>query len=179
MLINVVQTAFQICDKTEYAVEGRCSSCGGALSGYDRRVKRFAVLRDDKGDHPIGVILHRAYCRDCGRILVPEEPFYPGTRVGSPVVDLCRTLSTTMPYGQVAGRLGQMGIKVDRWSVRSYCNLPFTPPPVIAAFGMHLPISVISLSALAAALGDTSRIHGEDVLAACNHPSLNQRRRLH
>jgi hypothetical protein len=81
-----------------------------------------------------------------------------------------------MPYGQVATRLSQMGIKVDRWSVRSYCSVPFTPPPVIAAFGMHLPISVISLSALAAAQGDTGHIHGEDVLAACNYPSRNQRR---
>jgi hypothetical protein len=173
MLSNIVQTALQVCDGTEFLVGGACGSCGGTLSGYDTRVKRFAVISDEEGDHLIEVFIRRAYCRACGEIRVPEEPFYPGTRVGSPIVDLCRALSTTMPFGQVARRLGQMGVSVDRWSVRSYCHLPFVPPPTIAAFGMNVPVSVISLSALSGRQGGSIRPSGEDVLTACNYPSRN------
>ncbi|MFA4825613.1 MAG: hypothetical protein WC593_10710 [Methanoregula sp.] len=170
MLTHVVHTALQVCDRTEYHGGGSCRSCGGTLSGYDTRVKRFALLFDES-DHTVEVIIHRSYCRDCGRIWMPDDPFYPGTRVGSPVVDLCRTLAMTMTCGQVATRLGQMGVKVDRWSVRSYSCLAFAPPPMVAAFGINVPVSIISLSTLATTVGDAGRACGDDVLAACYYPS--------
>ena len=171
MLSGIVFTAIQVCNGTEYFVQGPCPSCGGILSGYDTRRKRFAILRDNSIDTKVEVILHRMYCRSCGRIIVPEEPFYPGTRAGSPVVDLCRSLAMIMPYSRAATRLGQMGIEIDRGSVRSYCRTPFTSLPVIDAFGMKVPVSIISLSSLAGTLGDTEHARGEDVLAACSYPS--------
>jgi hypothetical protein len=171
MLGGIVQAALKVCDGTEYFTRGSCSACGGTLSGYDTRAKRFALLRDEDGDHPVEVILHRAYCLSCGKIVHPEEPFYPGTRAGSPVIDLCRVFSETMPYGRVAARLGQLGIAVDRWSVRAYCRTPHIPPPAIAAFGLRLPVSVISLSSLTGSVHETGQICGEDILAACYHPS--------
>lgn len=171
MLIEVVQAAIQICDHTEYFPLGTCRSCGGRLSGYDSRAKRFAVLSNIGGDQPIEVIIHRAYCRECGRILLPEEPFYPGTRIGSPVVDLCHALSFSLSSGHISGILDRMGVKVDRWSVRSYCNLPITPPQTVEAFGMQLPVSIIALSSLAGGVDAHHRVNGEDVLAACNYPS--------
>lgn len=174
LLTNVVQMALQVCDRTEYPVEGTCGTCGGTLSGYDTRTKRFAILCNDEGDRTIEVFLHRAYCRTCGQIWMPEVPFYSGTRVGSPVVDLCRAFSTTMPCGQVATRLGQMGVKVDRWSVRSYCRIPLAPLPTVAAFGMNIPVSIISLSTLAEIQGDAGHARGRDVIAACYFPSRNR-----
>jgi hypothetical protein len=174
MLIQVVQAALQICDGTEYFARGICRSCGGTLSGYDTRTKRFAVISDDDGDRPVEVILHRAYCRECGRIVMPEEPFYNGTRIGSPVVDLCNTLSESLSSGHVATMLSRMGVIVNRWSVRSYCHMPIPPPHTVAAFGIHIPVSIITLSALAGEKEETAHIHGEDVLAACNYPSRNR-----
>jgi hypothetical protein len=174
MLTGIVQTAIQLCDGTEYFARGTCRSCGGTLSGYDTRTKRFATLSDEEGEHPVEVILHRAYCRTCGKIITPEEPFYPGTRAGSPVVDLCLALGGTMPGGRVATRLGQMGVKVSRWSVMEYRKGIFPVVPTVAAFGMMIPISIISLSSLATTLHNTGRVDGEDILAACNHPSLNR-----
>lgn len=176
MLINIVQAALLVCEGTEYFVGGVCDSCGGTLSGYDTRTKRFAILSEDEGNHRVEVFLHRAYCRDCGQIWMPDEPFYPGTRIGSPVVDLCRAFSTTMPCGQVARRLGQMGITIDRWSVRSYCSLSNAPPPMVAAFGMNVPVSLISLSSLAGTLREGGCAQGEDVLLACNYPSRDRSR---
>lgn len=174
MLTQVVQAALRVCDGTEYFAAGVCRSCGGTLSGYDTRTKRFALLNDDDGSHLVEVILHRAYCRECGRIWMPDEPFYPGTRAGSPVVDLCRALSPTMPAGQVAARLGMMGVTIDRWSVRSYCRLPFPPPSTVAAFGMNIPVSLFSLSSLAGIHTDEGQPPGEDVLSACNYPSRSR-----
>lgn len=174
MLVQIVQAALQVCDRTEYHAGRVCRSCGGALSGYDTRTKRFAVICDGNGEHPVEVIIHRGYCRNCGRTVMPEEPFYAGTRAGSPVVDLCRGLATSLSSGHVATILGRMGVKVDRWSVRSYCNLPLPPPPTMEAFGMAIPVSIISLSALAGEQGLDDRITGDEVLAACNHPSRSR-----
>jgi len=171
MLTGVVHTALQACDRSEYFTVGSCPSCGGILSGYDSRTRQFVVLRDDEQDHPVTVILHRAYCRSCGRICVPDEPFYPGTRVGSPVVDLCRVLAETMSCGRVATRLNQMGIVIDRWSVRSYVKKQLPPVRVVTAFGMRIPVTVISLSGLAGSHIHSGHTGGEDVLAACNYPS--------
>ena len=174
MLTQVVQAALRICDGTEYFARGVCRSCGGTLSGYDTRTKRFAVLCNDDGNVPVEVILHRAYCRECGRIVTPEEPYYAGTRIGSPVVDLCSTLSTSLSSGHVTALLNKMGVTVDRWSVRKYCHLPIPPPPTTTAFGMQIPVSIISLSALNEVKGEAGHIHGEDILAACNYPSRDR-----
>jgi RNase P subunit RPR2 len=140
------------------------------LSGYDTRIKRFALLSNNEGDQRVQVHIHRAYCRNCGRILVPEEPFYPGTRVGAPVVDLCCALAETIPYSRVSTRLAQMGVQVDRWSVRSYVRNQTAPTPTIAVFGMKIPVSIIALSALSGSARAAGRPEGEDVLAACNFP---------
>jgi len=176
ILTGIVMSSLRVCDQTEYHVQGPCRACGGTLSGYDTRVKRFAILSNDVGGERIDVILHRAYCRTCGRIWMPEAPFYPGTRAGSPVVDLCRALSETMSCGQVATRLGQIGVLVDRWTVRSYCNASFTPPPTIPVFGMNIPVSIISLSSLAQSQDHAGHTRGEDVLAACSFPSRERPR---
>lgn len=171
LIIGVVRTAIQVCDQTEYHIQGSCRFCGGTLSGYDTRVKRFAVLSDNDGDEKIDVILYRSYCHTCGRIWTPQGPFYPGIRTGSPVVDLCRSLSKTMPPGRTATRLNEMGVRVNRWTVHSYCTMPFSPPPTLPIFGMNIPISIITLSSLSESKDREGRIRGEDVLAACLYPT--------
>jgi len=171
MLAGIVSTALSVCDRTEYSVPGSCPSCGGILSGYDTRKRRFAVLYEDDRETTIDVIIHRSYCRSCGRIAVPDDPFYPGTRMGSPVVDLCRSFAATMPCSRVSTRLAQMGVIVDRWTVRSYCRAPLPQPPVVPVFGMQVPVSIISLSSFAGMPDKAGRINGEEILAACRFPA--------
>lgn len=174
MLAGIVSTALSVCDRTEYSVSGPCEACGGLLSGYDTRRKRFAVLSEDGKERVLEVIIHRSYCRSCKKILTPEDPFYPGTRAGAPVVDLCRSLAETMPYNRVATRLAQMGVVVDRWSVRSYCRSSLPPPLVVALFGMKVPVSLITLSSLAGMPGPAGRPGSGDILLACRFPSRVQ-----
>ena len=85
------------------------------------------------------------------------NPFYPDTRIGSVIIDLCIALSMTMPVNRVPAYLAAMGILVDRSSCRLYVQnissylcaeqCPLHRPDNL--FGIHLPLSVLSLSALA------------------------------
>jgi hypothetical protein len=172
LLVNIVQSALQTCEGVRFHAGTTCGRCGGTLSGYDEREKRFAILIEDDVPHPVYVIIQRSYCRSCGRISVPQEPFYPGTRIGSPVVDLCRALSTTLPYSRVSSYLSRMGVQVDRWSVRSYARAPLPDIPAVDIFGMRIPVSIVTLSTLAGSGKETANPGMDDVLAACNYPSV-------
>lgn len=171
MITEVVHAALRACAETEYWNGPTCRVCGGPLTGYDARKKRFALLSDDDCEELIEVVIHRAYCRTCRKVMMPDEPFYPKTRIGSPVVDLCQTLSVSLSSGQVTAILNRMGLLVDRGSVRTYCSLPIPSPPAIAAFGMHIPVSIISLSALSGENRSERCLTGDDILAACSYPS--------
>ena len=174
LLVNIVQTALQVCDGVRFYPVGTCSACGGALSKYDERRKRFALLIEDDMPRPVHVILQRSSCRSCGRISVPEDPFYPGTRIGSPVVDLCRSLSVYLPCTRVSSLIGRMGVRVDRWTVRNYAQLPLPDNPAVDLFGMKIPLSVITLSTLASSVDGPANPGMDEVLAACRYPSRPQ-----
>jgi len=141
------------------------------LSGYDERKKRFAVLIEKDREIPIQVILQRSYCRACKKIINPPSPFYPGTRAGSPVVDLCRSFSASMPYARTSSYLARLGVKTDRWSVRHYAMAHVPKMPSLQVFGMTVPVSIITLSSLAGSVAGTARLEMADVLDACNYPS--------
>jgi hypothetical protein len=172
MLINIIHTALQSCENVRFHAGSTCPYCGGAISGYDERKKRFAILVEDNVQSPVHVIIQRSRCRSCGKISAPQEPFYPMTRIGSPVVDLCRTLSMAMPYSRASTYLWKMGVVVDRWSVRHYVLMPGRELPAVDLFGMKIPLSIISLSTLAGSLSDPGHLKMEDILEACNYPSM-------
>ena len=176
ILINIIYTALQVCDGVRFHSGRVCQNCGGTLSGYDARKKRFAVLFKDGEQVPVYVIVQRSYCHTCGEMFNPPVPYYPGTRVGMPVVDLCRTFSTVMPYNRVSTYLARMGVIVDRWSVRHYATASLPDVPSLDVFGMKMPVSLIALSTLAGSLSGNAQLEMDDVLMACNYalfaPSL-------
>jgi hypothetical protein len=172
LLINIIHAALQACEGVRFHPGSTCGTCGGPLSRYDERKKRFAVLVEEGKTCSVHVIIQRSACRDCGKISVPEEPFYPGTRIGSPVVDLCRSLSRVMPYSRVSTQLSRMDVVVDRWSVRHYAMTPLPDVPAMEVFGMQIPISIVSLSTFAGTVREPGHLDMEDVLIACNRPSM-------
>ncbi|MCX6691587.1 MAG: hypothetical protein NTW33_05910 [Methanoregula sp.] len=115
--------------------------------------------------------MKRFSCQVCKKVCFADEPFYPGTRIGSPVVDLCVTLSGTMPFTRTAAYLEEMGIYVDRMTVRNFSRLDVPEIPTADVFGIHLPMSIISLSTLAAGIREGGCIEGTEALAACGFPS--------
>ena len=174
LLADIIQSGLSSCDGMLFDNRDACPVCGGALSGYDTKKKQFAVLRDNERPYPVHVLVKRFMCRQCHAICFADEPFYPGTRSGSPVVDLCVTLAGTMPFARAAQYMAHMGILVDRGSVRNYAGSGFLPVPTADIFGFRLPLSLISLSTLAARTGEGSRVPGVEALAACGFPSARR-----
>ena len=171
LLADIIQTGLSSFNDVLFDTRDACPMCGGELSGYDTKKKQFAVLTDDDGQHPIHVRVRRFRCKQCHAICFADEPFYPDTRTGSPVVDLAVTLAATMPYTRTATYMASMGILIDRGSVRNYARRGFFTIPTTDIFGIRLPLSLITLSTLATSFGEGGRIPGAEVLAACGFPS--------
>ncbi len=171
LLADVVQTALLACNGIIFDTLSACPECGGKLSGYDRKKKQFVIMHDQGKRIPVHVMVKRFACQECGIVCFAEEPFYPATRAGSPIVDLCVTLSATMPFSRAAVYLEHLGILIDRGTVRNYARSAYHGIPTTDLFGIRLPLSIVSLSELATRFGEGGRIPGTEALAACGFPS--------
>ena len=174
MIADLIQTALLVCDGMEFSDRTACPSCGGAIRGYDTRKKQFAIIRENDKEHVIQVWVKRFSCKSCKRLCYADEPFYPDTRMGSPVIDLCKTFAATIPFCRTATHLSQLGIVIDRGSVRNYAKRDFGEIPTADIFNLQFPFSIISLSSLSASAGEGSGIKGAEVLAACGFPSTHR-----
>jgi predicted nucleic-acid-binding Zn-ribbon protein len=173
MVVDLVQAALSACDGVEFSDLAACPSCGGAVQGYDTRKKQFAVITENEQKKIIEVRVKRFYCKSCTRYWYADEPFYPDTRMGSPLIDLCKTFAKTIPFSRTATSLSRLGIAIDRSSVRNYARTDFGEITTADIFNIQLPFSIIRLSSLAASAGERSGITGADVLAACGFPSAH------
>jgi hypothetical protein len=174
LLTDIIQSGLSSFDGVVFDSREACPACGSKLSGYDTKKKQFAVLMDDEGQHPVHVLVKRFMCTQCRALCFADEPFYPDTRSGSPVVDLCVTLASTLPFSRTATYLANMGIVIDRGSVRNYARGGFLTIPTADVFGVRLPLSIVSLSTIAARTGEGGRIEGAEALAACGFPSAHR-----
>ncbi|MCK9630685.1 MAG: hypothetical protein M0R30_03500 [Methanoregula sp.] len=188
---DIVQTAISACDGLTFTDHAACPACGGPLTGYDTKKRQFAHMLGDDGQKTLFVRVRRFQCRTCKKICYADEPFYPDTRIGSIIIDLCIALSLTIPVNRIPAYLAAMGIHVTRSSCRLYVqnnssyyvrnNVRYIETDNI--FDIHLPHSIITLSALAADADTGSFVKGKEVLEACGFPSaqrtsLNSRYRL-
>jgi hypothetical protein len=171
MLATIVSSAISSVEGVRFTGRAACPSCGGQLKGYDTKKKRFAVVIEGQKKRPVHVYVRRFYCHACHNLVYADEPFYPGTRTGSPVVDLGITISAMVPPNRVAAYLAALGIFVDRTTCRLYAQKTFPAVPTTDVFGIKIPLSVFSLSTLATLTGEGGRIEGTEVLAACGFPS--------
>lgn len=178
MLAMLVRDSLTAFDRVIFDSRDTCPACGGLLSGYDTRERRFATISEGGEKRVITVRIRRFFCRSCRTTCHADEPFYPGTRIGSLVIDLCTVLSSQMGYGRAARNLSAMGVAITRMQCRHYAGTTAAHIPVISVFGLSVPQSVISVSALAAALAEGSCIERAEALAACGFPSA-QRAALH
>ena len=146
MITTVIHTGISNLDGREYNQAGNCPTCGGELVGYDKKRKFFASLSDAGRIRDVHVVVKRFRCRSCGGLVSADSPFYPDTRIGAPIVDLCITLSQEMSWSMTAKVVRDLGIVIDRGSVRNYVKEGFAPVPSTEVFGFRLPVSILSLS---------------------------------
>jgi hypothetical protein len=172
MLADLVGNALASMDGVRFTDLDACPSCGGPVAGHDLRAKRFAVILEQGEERTIRVYVKRFYCQECGHLCYADAPFYPGTRLGSPIVDLCLVLSQQMPFNQAAQHLRAMGIVVDRGTIRNYAARD-CPIPATELFGLPLPLSLLNLS-IAALRHKQDPIVGAEALAACGFPTTDR-----
>jgi len=174
MLSDIVLATLTSCDGILFDTCEACPQCGGELSGYDLKKRVFARVMEGNQEKVIHVQVKRYSCRTCGQICYADQPFYPDTRIGSPVVDLCTTLGQTMHFPRISTTLADMGIIVDRWSARNYVQKNCHTIPVVDMFGIKVPVSIVSLSSLSMGVRDDRSIDASGVLAACGYPSAKK-----
>jgi hypothetical protein len=76
-----------------------------------------------------------------------------------------------MPYSRASTYLQQIGVNVDRWSVRNYAMKNRIQVPTTEQYGIVLPVSIISLAALTSNIGFGTSVGAPEVLSACGYPS--------
>jgi len=185
IVTDIVKNAIFAVDGVTFTGHSVCPTCGGSLAGYDTRKKQFAHLLIDNKKKTLYISVKRFYCKDCHQLCYADEPFYPDTRIGSVIIDLCVALSMTMPVNRVPAYLAAMGILVDRSSCRLYvqhissCHVRINSRylNIDDKSGVHLPLSVLSLSGLAIVLDKGSHPDESDVIEACGFPSAPRKAR--
>jgi len=185
IVTDIVQTAITSVEGITFTRHSVCPACGGSLSGYDIKRKQFAHIVTRDGKRTIYVDIRRFSCNSCHRFCLADNPFYPDTRIGSVLIDLCIALSMTMPVNRVPAYLETIGVLVDRSSCRLYVqhisgcyvrtNVRYID--INEKFGIHLPISVLSLFAIETELDEGEHIDESDVIAACGFPSVPRKAR--
>ena len=168
---DLIPTALSACDEILFDSCTSCPHCGGSLGRYDVKTKHFADIIDGTMTRTITTRIERFRCRECHSVIYADQPFYPNTRVGSPVVDLCVTLSARMPYACASTFLRQIGVAVDRWSVRNYSMKNIRSVSTTEQYGIVLPASIVSLAALASETTNGRSIEASEIIRACGNPS--------
>lgn len=174
LLSDLVQTTLTLCDGVLFDECGTCPHCQGELSGYDIKKKQFAIVMEGEKKRIVSVLVKRFSCHQCGKVSLANQPYYPETRAGSPVVDLCVTLSEIMPYSRVSSCLEDMGVIVDRWSVRNYVQKNRRMIPAADMFGFRIPLSIVSLSSCAMGISKGDKVDGPSLLNACGNPWVRE-----
>lgn len=174
MLPTVIQAGISGLDGQSYTTLNECPSCGSDIAGYDTRKRFFVTLHEQGGDRDIFVFVKRFRCRACGLVSPAKSPFYPDTRIGSPVVDLCLTLSKDMSYSRAARVINALGIVIDRGTVRNYSSRGFDLPRATEFFGFRLPVSIISLTMFTAGSFQTGPVMGTEPLVSTGRPSTGR-----
>jgi hypothetical protein len=173
MLQTIVYDSICEMDGIEFFEHGACPSCGGSVKGHDIKRKTFARVIEQGKERDVSVLVKRFRCTRCGRLCYADAPFYPDTRLGSPVVDLAVTCARTMPFHRAARLLEAMNLRIDRGTIRNYTARDFGKIPYAEIFGYPVPLSLLHLSTVILRLDKTSPVIGAEILAACRHPSAS------
>jgi len=117
----------------------------------------------------INLYVERYRCRVCNKLWYADEPFYPDTRHGVPIVDLAVAFSAKHPFHKTARILSGLGILIDRGTVRSYSQLP--KPDMTEMYGIPVPNRIIALSGLVA---EGRPVEGAELLAILALPPTDR-----
>ncbi len=145
-----------------------CPHCMGMVVSHDMKKRRFSTVYAPEGEKQIYVYVKRFHCRECGHLVYAKAPFYEKSRFGSPIVDLCISLSEDYTFSRAAILMKCMGIVIDRGTVRKTVQSHIHTVQSTDLFGMKIPDSILALSTLVTTTDPAQPLRGCDVLKACN-----------
>ena len=82
--------------------------------------KLFCKLIGSNGFKDVYIFVQVFYCKDCHKTFLAKSPFYRGILYCKPIVDLCLYFTAKNPYHRVEKILLELGIQIDRDSIRNY-----------------------------------------------------------
>lgn len=167
ILKSVIITALTGMDSMEFTLISECHYCKGPVRFHDIRAKRFATVIEDEQKKIISVKVHRYYCRDCGKLCYARAPFYPNTKFGSPVADLCMTIAREHPFNHTAKILQTIGVVVDRGTIRNFSSHELPPVSYAKIYGLPIPLSICYLSDLFSRRTWNYQVSEEEILEVC------------
>jgi len=170
ILSSVIITALTGIDMMEFTRISHCHYCKGPVRFHDVRAKRFASVIENEQKRTITIRVHRFYCRDCGKLCYAQAPFYPNTKFGAPVADLCMTLARDHPFNHTAKILQTIGVVVDRGTIRNFSGHDLPPVSYAKIYGLPIPLSICYLSDLFSRKKWNFEVTEEDVLEVCGFP---------
>ena len=175
MLSDIVTSAITSADDAIFTECAKCPFCGGAVKAHDMRRKKYATVMEDGKRRQIHVFVKRYYCTECGRLCYADSPFYPDTRMGMPVVDLCTTLIEKHPFHHAARILRSLNIIVDRGTLRNYAQRKDLPhPEVIEMYGIDIPLSIFELSARSFRGPERASVPGTELFGSVRLPPAHR-----
>ena len=146
----------------------KCPHCGGRPMPYDTKEKQYATLITNGETRAVTVKVRRFICRDCGKLLYADEPFYPDTRVGSAVIDLALALSLKSSFSHAAVVMEALWIEINRGTVRNYALSTLPIGEISMMYGLPMPFSFISIIGRGIS---AAGIRTEDILKTSGYPS--------
>ncbi len=167
LLSQVIVAALTGIDMMEFTIREECQYCRGPVKFHDIRAKRFATVIEKGEKRNINIRVYRYYCQDCGKLCYARAPFYPNTKFGSPVADLCTTLAWEHPFNHVAKILQMIGIVIDRGTIRNFSCYEIPPVSYSKIYGLPIPLSICYLSDLFSRNVWNYTVTQEEILEVC------------
>ncbi|MBN1166526.1 MAG: hypothetical protein JXA44_05265 [Methanospirillaceae archaeon] len=165
MISEVVYNALTGVDGALFDAFPSCQ-CGGKIQSHDTIKRRFSRVIADGTIKDVQVQVRRFICKECGLLISSPAPFYINTRFGAPIIDLCLTLAKNHPYYQTARILEQMGIIVDRGTVRNIVLHHNHTVEIGLIIGIFIPVSIINLSTLITSCEPKDPPSGAEIMKA-------------
>jgi hypothetical protein len=135
------------------------------LTDHGALKRRFATVIIGGEKVRLSVSVKRYVCKQCGKVICARSPFYPNTRLGSPVVDLAMSLASRYSFYQVSQIMEALNISISRSAIRNLAQNNEWNITIVPLSDLVLPTSLLSLGTLVStSQGD---ITSEDVLVAC------------
>jgi len=164
----IITALYEVADMT-FMEPVPCPVCNDAskksLLAHDTIKRRFATVIEDDERVRLSVFVKRYICKHCKQVLFARSPFYPNTRLGSPVIDLAMSLASKYSFYQTNQIMEMLHISMSRSAIGTLAQSRRWNISTVPLSNLVLPTSLLTLGTLANST--PGHLTPEEVLVAC------------